>query len=281
MYRTLYFRYTSQRKYDELLSFLFEGASKFLDLGQRPEASDLAILLVGTLDKVQDVDELGWTQKMCTIIRRIGPDVVERETLLANAVKWAGTKQTAKTRMHHTVAGILWDEGNMELAKHHYLMSAADGKELAKMLIQLSEKGFAREVDLFIVHTVLQQLCLKQKEVAGETFGTYTKYHPSIANTEPPFNLPLLNFVFFLLKAIDQGRLAVFKALCELYKPSIERDPAYDKYLSKIGVIFFNAPQVREASGPGGIFGDLISQLFQGLDEQDEIIEIQAFTDLD
>lgn len=141
-----------------------------------------------------------------------------------------------------------------------------DGPEFAKMLIQLSGRGYAKEVDLFIAHAVLQQLCMKDKITASQTFETYTKYHPKIATTQPPFSLPLLNFIFFLLKAIETGKLAMFKTLCDLYKTSIDRDPAYQKYLEKVGVLFFGAPVIRQ--GPsGGFLDDLMNQLLQELGE--------------
>ena len=162
-------------------------------------------------------------------------------------------------------------EGNFTQAKHHFLLSK-DGDGCGKMLLQLSiTKGYATEVDLFIAQFILQQLCLKETETAMKTFGMYTKYHPKIASTEPPFIQPLLNFLFFLLKAIETKKLIVFKTLCELYKPSLDRDPSYEKYLQKIGIIFFGAPQPqRQTGGIGGIFGDLLNQLFDGLDGEED-----------
>lgn len=142
------------------------------------------------------------------------------------------------------------------------------------MLIQLAQtKGVPSEMDLFIAQVILQQLCLKETTTAAETFATYTKYHPKIASSEPPFITPLLNFCFFLLRAIEtqqnQRKLAVFRTLCDLYRPSLERDPSYEKYLQKIGMIFFGAslPQRPQGEGMGGIFGDLLNQFFQGLDD--------------
>lgn len=171
--------------------------------------------------------------------------------------------------MHKLIAQILWAEGNMEQSRHHFLLSR-DGSGCGQMLIQLSEsKGFNSEIDLFIAQGVLQQLCLKEKSSALQTFETYTKYHPKIACSDPPFSLPLLNFVYFLLKALETGKLAIFKTLCELYKPSLGRDLSYDKYLQKIGVIYFSAPPPPQRNG-AGLFGDLINQLFQSVDDDDE-----------
>jgi golgi to ER traffic protein 4 len=116
----------------------------------------------------------------------------------------------------------------------------------------------------------LQQLCLKENAAALETFNTYTKLHPNIEHG-PPFIKPLLNFIYFLLKTIEagSGKLTTFKALCDLYKPSLDRDPSYNRYLIKIGCIFFNAPQPQQQLPSSGIIGELFNQLFQGL-ETDE-----------
>ena len=45
-------------------------------------------------------------------------------------------------------------------------------------------------------------LCLQNKATAQEAFDSYTSRHPKI-KSGPPYILPLLNFLFFLLKTID------------------------------------------------------------------------------
>lgn len=45
-------------------------------------------------------------------------------------------------------------------------------------------------------------LCLKNKTSASVVFTTYTQKHPSIEKG-PPFVQPLLNFIWFLLLAVD------------------------------------------------------------------------------
>lgn len=45
-------------------------------------------------------------------------------------------------------------------------------------------------------------LCLKNKNSALVVFTTYTQKHPSIEDG-PPFVQPLLNFIWFLLLAVD------------------------------------------------------------------------------
>lgn len=170
--------------------------------------------------------------------------------------------------MHKLIAQIYWSEGNLERARLHFLVSK-DGIACGQMLIELSQtKGSTKEVDLFIVQVILQQLSMKEFSTAVETFETYTKFHPKIACTEPPFNMTLINFLYFLLNSVNTKKLQFFQTLCELYKPSLDRDASYEKYLERIGINYFNAPAPQPARS-GGIFGNFINQLVQDLDADD------------
>lgn len=102
------------------------------------------------------------------------------------------------------IAQIYWNEKNYAQARYHYLHSR-DGNGCAKLLIELQvAQGFGCEADLFIAQAVLQFLCLSNKSTASQTFSSYTKEHPNIKKSGPPYLLPLLNFVWFLLQAIER-----------------------------------------------------------------------------
>jgi hypothetical protein len=64
--------------------------------------------------------------------------------------------------------------------------------------------GYSSEVDLFITQTVLKLLCLKNDQTANIVFRHYIKIHPNIEKKEPPFQWPLINFIWFLLLAIEE-----------------------------------------------------------------------------
>lgn len=74
------------------------------------------------------------------------------------------------------------------------------------MLVELHvTKGLKSEIDLFIAQAVFQFLCLRNIQMAAETFDKYTASHPTIKNEKgPPYILPLLNFLWFLLRAVEQ-----------------------------------------------------------------------------
>jgi len=98
---------------------------------------------------------------------------------------------------------------------------------------------------------------------ANVVFFKYTAQHPDFSGLGPPYQKPLLNFLWFLLLVIERkGSLSQFTVLCEKYQPSIERDPVYKEYLDKIGQLFFGLPPKPSNKGMmGGIIGDLMQSL--------------------
>lgn len=182
---------------------------------------------------------------------------------------------------------MYWNEKNYIQARHHFLHSK-DGLGCAKLLIEFhATQGFRCEADLFIAQTVLQYLCLRNKITANQTFTSYTQQHPNIKKAGPPYLLPLLNFIWFLLQAVERycvnfrdlngtlrdlsfsRKLATFMVLCTHYEPSIKRDPCYTQYLDKIGQIFFGLkpPQQQQSQG---LFGNIFNSLLGGLDDDSD-----------
>lgn len=85
MYRTLYFRYTAQKRYQECLDLLFDGAQKLIEKEQEGSAADLCLLLVDTLEKrgqPENADNFEWVPRFGGLIRGLSATTVERETLI-------------------------------------------------------------------------------------------------------------------------------------------------------------------------------------------------------
>ena len=266
MYRTLHFRYSMQKKYKELFELLYSGARLLLHKKQLTSGADLSNLVVDVLVKSTEPVSEDHFNKLSELFGLIGPTVPERETFLANALRWSVTGspeyKTGHPQFHKAVAQIFWREKNYVLARYHFLHST-DGSGFAMMLVEIhTMQGYPSEVDLFITQVVLQYLCLQNKTTAADAFQCYTSKHPHI-KAGPPYLLPLLNFIWFLLKAIESGKLPVFTLLCKKYKPSIDRDPTYMSYLNKIAQIFFGVPPQRPRNQ--GFLGNLM-QLFNNND---------------
>ncbi|GAB0088069.1 Golgi to ER traffic protein 4 homolog [Sergentomyia squamirostris] len=292
IYRSIFYRYFGQQNYEELLELLYKGVQYFIDYSQKIIVADLTSLLVDVLEKTSPRDDhKDWIVKLGFVLREIGPGVVEREILLTKIIKWSSSVNNTEAKLgnpmvHKVIGQIMWLENNIEQAKHHFLLSK-DGEGFAEMLVQMSiTKAYRNEIDLIIAQVILQQLCLKEIPTAQQTFNAYTKLHPEILGEQPPYSLPLLNFLAFLLKlAKKSGKLESFHTLCFLYKRSTDRDPSYEKYLQKIGTLYFGAPTPHQPRSQG-LFGDLMNQFFQGFanDEPSSSTTLSAqntFNDLD
>ncbi|CAH0563457.1 unnamed protein product [Brassicogethes aeneus] len=271
MYRTLYFRFLGQKKYPELLDLLYNGSILFLERDQQISGADLGVLLVEVLVKSETKEFSVWIPKLCKIFNTITPSSLQRDQFLANIVRWsANEKSQGHPLLHQHIAQIFWNEKNYHEARHHFIYSK-DGMGCAKLLIEFqSANGYKNEADLFIAQAVLQYLCLSNKNTANQTFSSYTQQHPRIRKSGPPYLLPLLNFIWFLLQAVESRKLQTFAVLCEKYEPSIKRDPCYVGYLDKIGQIFFGLNPPQQQQQKSGIFGNFFESFLTGLGEDSD-----------
>lgn len=267
MYRTLYFRYLTQEKYAELLDMLYDGSSLLLNHNQLSSGADLAMLMLDVLEKSKARPAEQHLSRIINLFRLLCCS--ERQQYLIRAVKWSSSDdcKLGHPDLHRQLAQVLWKEKEYALARYHFLRSD-DGTGCATLLIELHLlKGYPSEVDLFLAQAVLQYLCLQKKVAATDVFERYTTNHPDInkAPPGPPYLLPLLNFLWFLLLAVEKGRVTEFTVLCEHYQPSLQRDPCYREYLDRIGQIFFALPPPPQQHG--SMFGNLLQGLLGGLED--------------
>ncbi|XP_013412251.1 Golgi to ER traffic protein 4 homolog [Lingula anatina] len=271
MYRTLYFRYNAQKKYAEAIDLLYSGAKLLLEHNQITSGSDLSLLLLETLNASDTERNDDTFEKIGILHKMIDPESPDRPTFVVKALKWSKgsncESNSGHPALHKQFAVTLWQEKNYPEARYHFVHSN-DGEGCAAMLVEYHiTHGYPSEVDMFIAQAVLQYLCLKNKATATVTFYAYARQHPEVKKG-PPYLLPLLNFLWFLLLAIEGGKLAFFTVLCEQYKLSLDRDPCYFQYLDRIGQQFFGIPPPKKNTQPG-VFGNLLQSLF-GEDEEEE-----------
>ncbi|KAI2658673.1 hypothetical protein H4Q32_016787 [Labeo rohita] len=270
MYRTLFFRYMSQAKHAEARELMYNGALLFFSYNQQNSAADLSMLVLESLEKSGAKVDDETLEHLAKLFSLMDPNSPERVAFVSRAIKWSsggsgevGPPQTTPAAGAHIVESE---------SRYHFLHSS-DGEGCAQMLVEYSSaRGFHGEVDMFVAQAVLQFLCLKNKTSALVVFTTYTQKHPSIEKG-PPFVQPLLNFLWFLLLAVDGGKLTVFTVLCEQYQPSLKRDPMYNEYLDRIGQLFFGVPP-KQSSSYGGLLGNLLNSLM-GSGEEEEGEEAQ------
>ncbi|XP_050524169.1 Golgi to ER traffic protein 4 homolog isoform X2 [Daktulosphaira vitifoliae] len=252
LYKSLYSRYLGVQKKEDAIKTLFEGIIVLLENNQNVSAIDLSQVFAKSLSTHHIIPNDEIFKYVKEIFKKFGRTLsLERESMLSIVLQWTiefcPEYPHGHPSLHKCIGFIYWSESNYSSAQYHYLRST-DGIGFAAMLVELHKtRGFKHEVDLFIAQVVLQGLCVRNKIIAQTTFQSYTKLHPAI-NDKPPYILPLLNFICFLLKILDGGKLKTYIVLCEQYEASLTRDPSYTKYLDKIGQLFFNVKPIERRS---------------------------------
>lgn len=209
LYRTLHFRLSNAQKFTQLRQVLYEGANIFLEKNQVTSGADLANLYLEVVSKDSDLksrmnneeDKRQLVEEIGSLFSQIPAKSQERLSFTTKALK---LKEYPIPLIHRKLALILWKEKNFPESRFHFVHSNDFGNDCAQMLVEYQVTyGFPSEVDLFIAQFVFQVLCIKKnKDLVNQTFHNYTAQHPSIKRCDPPFLMPLLNFLWFLLVAI-------------------------------------------------------------------------------
>ncbi|RUS75485.1 hypothetical protein EGW08_016753 [Elysia chlorotica] len=271
MFRTVYFRYSGQQKFAEAADLLYRGALILMQHNQHSSGADLSLLFLDVLNKSKSSVTDNIIGQISELFEKMDPECPERYPFLTKAITWSSKVNKQHKRGHpdlHQRFGVIFkQERNYLQARYHYIHSS-DGEGCAKLLVEFhTNHGYSSEVDMFITQAVLQYLCLQNKTTASLCFEIYTQKHPAI-DKGPPFGMPLLNFIWLLLIALEGGKLAVFTVLCEKYQVSINRDPNYREYLDQIGQLFFGVPPPQKT--PQGLFGNLLQNVLVDVDSDEE-----------
>lgn len=75
---------------------------------QQISGADLAILLVDVLVKSEEKDYDGWTPKLCKIFSSINASTPERETFLAQALRWSSNHRSFGHPFLHQVSDRIY-----------------------------------------------------------------------------------------------------------------------------------------------------------------------------
>eukprot|EP00112_Aurelia_sp_Birch-Aquarium-sp1_P009172 Seg2030.12 transcript_id=Seg2030.12/GoldUCD/mRNA.D3Y31 product="Golgi to ER traffic protein 4-like" protein_id=Seg2030.12/GoldUCD/D3Y31 len=277
--KTLYFRYKVQEKYDEAIKLLYDCSKLLLQHEQLESGIDLARQMIKCYeDGKKEVTEEK-TEKITDIVNLCNKDSASRHDLVREALRWSKSgHKFGHPKIHETIATKYWEEGEYKAARQHFVHSS-EGKQYATFLVEYHvTSGYPGEIDMFVTQAVLQVLCLQKTPVASLLFCTYVEKHPGIKRRDRPYKQPLLNFIAFLLLAVEIGSLQQFTTLCEQYQPSISRDPIYFEYLDKIGQLFFGLPPKEEKRPEGlmGMIGDIVQSMMG-----DSSMEVEAAAEED
>ena len=269
LYTTLYYRYNTKGLHEKAREFMVDGAKFLFENKQDGSAVHLSLLYVESLEKnVQEITNdiiktLAWLHSL------MPGDMPEVESFDKRSVMWSSkcknAPKTGDKQLRKQFALTYWKNKMYFEARQNFLY-ADDGAKFGEMLQELSvNHGFPGEIDLFLAQAVLQLLCLQSYKVAVDVFSAYTEHHPQVGKG-PPFKYPLINFLCFLLVAVEKRQLTVFTILCDQYSISLQRDILYSDYLQKIAERYFGISTGKKK--PAGMLQSLMHSMFEANDDE-------------
>lgn len=252
MYKTLYMRFLkgdepSAAQQEKAAALALEAALKLVQHDQNTAAAEMANLMVAVFADFHHPVDDAHKQR----IRQIDAAFVQKPqfsadlaVVLKNAVKWSaaeGARMRGDPELQLLLARAYRTAGDFTHALKHFL-HAENPQELADTLFQWSEQGYPSESDLYLARAVLQLLSLENLRDANKVHEAYVAKCKSAGR---PVDLPLFNFVRFLLLTLERDALPLFQMLQERYAPALARDNTLKSYLSVIGQKFYGLQPPR------------------------------------
>jgi len=154
---------------------------------------------------------------------------------MAQEPKKKDTITAEEALLSQSMAAWLFKSGERGLANAYYIKSNAHTEHSMK-LVQWAKTCEANEVDLFLLRSVLQYLCVGKIEPAkhlhklfNNIFGTMKAFSDS----------PATHLAILISRACSVGAPELFHILEEKYQMTLLRDPNLKKYMVKIGEMYF------------------------------------------
>eukprot|EP00262_Sarcandra_glabra_P010166 TRINITY_DN250_c0_g1_i1.p1 TRINITY_DN250_c0_g1~~TRINITY_DN250_c0_g1_i1.p1 ORF type:complete len:328 (-),score=51.64 TRINITY_DN250_c0_g1_i1:132-1115(-) len=286
MYKSISARYTSAQRYTEALDILQSGASIQLKHGQVTCGAELAVLFVETLvkgkflysqetlDRVRKIYlefpqisvplQLGDDDDMQKLSEALGAAKIRVEgcsSFLKSALKWSvefGAPRNGSPELHDMLAEYIYSESpDLDMAKVSlHFVRGNHPEKFASTLVNFMGKCYPGEDDLAIARAVLIYLSLGNLRAANYLMDELRKQLKSKELDFP--HSDLTQFIVYLLQTLERDALPLFKILRQKYKPSIDRESAFDELLDEIAEKFYG---VRRRSGMQGMFGDFFKMM--------------------
>ncbi|CAN0825376.1 Protein GET4 [Linum grandiflorum] len=279
MYKSVSARYIAAQRCTEAMDLLHSGACLQLQNGQVTCGSELAVMFVETLvkGKVQyDDDTLARVRTIYKLFPQIPvPQHLGEEddvhqlaealaaaktrvecctSFLRAAIKWSaefGPHRSGSPQLHVMLADYLYSESpELDMARvTHHFVKGDDPQKFASTLVGFMGKCYPGEDDLAIARAILMYLSMGNMRDANFLLDEVKKQ--AEAKKQEKENLTCCTY------RLQRDAYPLFSMLRSTYKPSIDREPAFNEWLDDIGEVFYGV----QRRNPLGMFGDIFKMM--------------------
>ncbi|CAN0825378.1 Protein GET4 [Linum grandiflorum] len=275
MYKSVSARYIAAQRCTEAMDLLHSGACLQLQNGQVTCGSELAVMFVETLvkGKVQTIyklfpqipvpQHLGEEDDVHQLAEALAAAKTRVEcctSFLRAAIKWSaefGPHRSGSPQLHVMLADYLYSESpELDMARvTHHFVKGDDPQKFASTLVGFMGKCYPGEDDLAIARAILMYLSMGNMRDANFLLDEVKKQAEAKKLEFPQSDL--IYFISYLLQTLQRDAYPLFSMLRSTYKPSIDREPAFNEWLDDIGEVFYGV----QRRNPLGMFGDIFKMM--------------------
>ncbi|KAI5461260.1 hypothetical protein BGZ63DRAFT_385399 [Mariannaea sp. PMI_226] len=270
-------RYINKSQWPEAINILADVAESLLRAGQGGSGGDLCIMLVDVYNQAQLKPDSVSKGRLLNCLRLFDPEEPTRKKFVGDMIGWSaklGEFPAGDPELHHVAGSLYAEEHDTYEAERHLILGTKDSPEvLTKMEYTWYKEGQPHEAGLFAGRAVLPYLLVGNVRAANTCYRLFTS---TLSEDVPTLgvqdvaasngdirvfpSLPLLNFLGFLLMAVQRATPELYKGLVSKYATQINEAENWGDALQMIGEMYFGIAQPRK-SNP---LMDMMSGLFGG-----------------
>ncbi|KAH6892187.1 hypothetical protein B0T10DRAFT_457903 [Thelonectria olida] len=270
-------RYIKTSNWPAAIDILANVAQSLLRAGQGGSGGDLCIMLVDVYNQAELKPDGTSKGRLLTCLRLFNPEEHTRKKFITDMVGWSakfGEYPAGDPELHHVAGSLYAEEHDTYEAERHLVLGTKDSPEvLTKMEYTWYKEGSPHEAGLFAGRAVLPYLLIGNVRAANTCYRLFTStlsadfpglgvqdVSASSGDIRVFPSLPLLNFLGFLLMAVQRAAPELYKGLVSKYATQINEAENWGDALQMIGEMYFGITQPRK-SNP---LMDMMSGLFGG-----------------
>jgi len=274
--RVLSQRYVKAGSYDAAVEILCTGAQALLKAGQNGSGGDICLLLVEVYKSAKMEPSALSKSRLFELISMLPAEEPTRKRFINESILWTskfGQYPAGDPELHHFVGNLCAQDDEIVEAEKHLILGTRDSADvLAHFLYDWYEHDQAYTAPLYAARAVLPFLLIGNLRDASRSVEVFTRQllenNPSLLRQEissPGIDfsvlpsLPLLNFLNFLVVAVQKGGPDAFRTLRAHYTSNLKETPSWEEALEQIGEMYFGIPVKR-----GNNLFDMMGSLFGG-----------------
>ncbi|KAK7432762.1 hypothetical protein QQZ08_000623 [Neonectria magnoliae] len=270
-------RYIKTSNWPAAIDILVSVAQPLLRAGQGGSGGDLCIMLVDVYRQAELKPDAAAKGRLLTCLRLFDAEEPTRKKFIGEMIGWSakfGDFPAGDAELHHVAGSLYAEEHETYEAEKHLILGTKDSPEvLTKMEYKWYKEGEPHQAGLFAGRAVLPYLLVGNVRAANTCYrlfaSTLSTDNPSLGVQDVSSSsgdirifpsLPLLNFLGFLLMAVQRAAPELYKGLVSKYATQINEAESWADALQMIGEMYFGITQPRK-SNP---LMDMMSGLFSG-----------------